>query len=162
MLLERGAAGAPLQRLAHFFGTAVALRRGESAGLQHDLLQRFAPVGGRGQRRAGKAALLCLLALHPGGNVGRQGKKRQRVPVHHPVEHHAQGINVHRCAVVLMVGYFRRHIAIAARQRAGALGYLRHPEIPQLEEPLVGHQDVFRLDVPVDDIFRMAGAQRIA
>ena len=86
------------------------------------------------------------------------------MPVHHPVEHHAQGIDVCPGAVVLPVGYLRRHIAIAAGEGAGGrlLGDLRNAEIPQLEDVPVGYHNVFRLDVPVDDILPVAGDQRAA
>ena len=159
-----GGAHAALQRCLHFLGTPVALRRGESAGLQHNFPQRLAPIDGRRQGLAGKTAILRLLTLRPGGNAGRQRQERQGAPVHHPIENHAQRIDICLRAVVLAVGHLRGHVAYGAGHGAGAgaLGYLGDAEVTQLEFSPVGHQNVFRLDVPVDDAVLLAGQQSIA
>ena len=99
--------------------------------------------------------------LHRGRNLGRHGEKGQCPLVHHPVENHAQRVNVHRWAIGLMFGDLRSHIAGRTGNRAGAIfhGYLRDTKVPQLENPVLGNQNVFRLDVPVDDVFFFAGGQ---
>ena len=164
LLLGDGNAGAAAKGLVHFSGGMEALLLGIGAGFQHDRFQLRAAVSGRRQRLAGEASLLCLLALCSRGNTGRQGQKGQRSLVHHPVEHHAQRINVRTGSVVLSVGHLRGHIAIAAGKGARGcfLGDFRNPKIPQLEDILVGYHNIFRLNIPVDDISLVAGNQRAA
>ena len=86
------------------------------------------------------------------------------MPVHHPVQDHAQRVNVRLRAVVPAVGDLGSHVAHSACHSSGGglLGYLGNTEIAQLEFAPVGDQNVLRLDVPVDDMMLLTGEQRIA
>ena len=86
------------------------------------------------------------------------------MPVHHPVQNHAQRVDVRLRAVVPAVGNLGSHVAHSAGHSAGGglLGHLGNAEIAQLEFAPVGDQNVLRLDVPVDDMMLLTGEQRIA
>ena len=79
-----------------FVSGLVAVFRMIGAGFQNHLLQCLTAVFRRGQSFSAKAAAGCLLMLHRGRNLGRHGEKGQCPLVHHPVENHAQRVNVHR------------------------------------------------------------------
>ena len=63
-----------------------------------------------------------------------------------------------------MLGNFRGHIAGGARNGAGTVfhGHLGHAKVAQLINTCIGNQNVFRLDIPMDDMLLFAGNQGIA
>ena len=111
-----------------------------------------------------EAAIDCILTLVCRGDLRRQWQKRERSFVHHPVEHHAQGILVSGSPIVLPVGNLRGHITVCARQRAtaGFFGDLGNAKVRQLKGAVIGNQYIFRFDVPMDDVFLLARLQCIA
>ena len=48
-----------------------------------------------------------------------------------------------------------------ATRRTGRNHHFRQPEIQYFSVPTLGHKDVGRFDVPVDDAFRMSRIERI-
>ena len=86
------------------------------------------------------------------------------MPVHHPVQNHAQRVDVRLRAVVPAVGDLGSHVARGADQSSGGglLGHLGNAEIAQLEFAPVGDQNILRLDVPVDNMVLLTGEQRAA
>ena len=149
-----------LRQLPH---GGIPLLRVKGAGFQDDSGQLRGAVDGGGDLFSGKTAILGFLTLQAAGDL-LQRQEGQRPLVHHPVHDQTQGVDVRRCAVVLPVGDLRGHVAVGTGQGAcrGFFGHLGDAEVPQLEPSFVGHQNVFRLDVPVDDIALMAAIQRAA
>ena len=120
----RGFSGAALlvarvQIPPQFPDSLVTLIRGESAGFHNDRLQFPTAVYWRWETLPGKTAVRRFLPLGGSGDSRREGEKRQSSPVHHPVQHHAQRVNVRLCAVVPAVGNLGSHVAHSAGHSAG-------------------------------------------
>ncbi len=76
------------------------------------------------------------------------------VVIQETVQHQSQGVNICRVSILLPLVHLRCHIIIRALPGHGRDGLLRnasHPEVSQLEVPVLGHEDILRLDVPVKD-----------
>ena len=153
-----------LQLPQHLPGALVALLRVIGAGLQHDPLQLRAAVAGRRQQLAPQAPPAGLLLQLRRQLFRRQGQKGHAPLIEQPVQHQAQGIQVHAAAVGLLVIDLRRHVFEGAGPGAAG-GFLHgpgHAEVPKLVVPQWGDEDVLGLDVPVDDVKLGAEAQRPA
>ena len=165
----RGFSGAALlvarvQIPAQFPDGLVALIRGESAGFHNDHLQFLTAIHRRREVLSGEAAVRRFLPLGGSGDSRREGEKRQSSPVHHPVKHHAQRVNVRLRAVVPAVGNLGSHVAHSAGHSSGGglLGHFSNAKVAKFELPTVGDQNILRFDVPVDDMMLLTGEQRIA
>ena len=78
----------------------------------------------------------------------------------HLVEEDAKSPHIHTRAVILRVEELWSHIRVGAKVRLVQLLLRRKPEIPQLVDSLA-HEDVFRLDIPVQHLVRADEIQRI-
>ena len=97
-----------------------------------------------------------VLLIRGGGDGGLAGQRKEGggLLVQQPMEGEAQGTEVRPFPVAFGVPDFRRHILIGTRDGPAhrMLGGLGDAEISQLIDLVPGiKEDVFRLDVPVQD-----------
>ncbi len=112
------------------------------------------------RRDGGQVGFLCQHAVQDRGEVtGPEG----RVAGGGEVQHAAQREHVARGADLPAVDLFRRHVGGCADEPAGRLGAVRRPHDPEVDHPgpVLGEQDVGRLEVPVDQPGRMNGLERL-
>ena len=151
-----------LQLLAHLGRAGVALPGFISAGLPHDLPQAPLPIKGLWNRLPAHPLGQGQLAAVEGDGLRGRGQEGHPVLVQQPVEDDAQGVDVHAKAVLGPPVDLGGHIAVGpllGQPGGGLFNGSGDAEVPQLEVPVVGHEDVLRLDVPVDDIVLLAELQ---
>ena len=159
-----GAVTEPDQRLPHLGRIPESVLRVISAGFQDDFLQAPAAVHRRGNRLSAEPALPGSFFFRRLGHLRRQGQERRPPLVHGPVQHQAQGIQVRGGAVGSVQVHLRCHIFVSTDLRAadGFIRNLRHTEITQLIVTGFGHENILRLDIPMDNILIFTQDQGIA
>ena len=154
-----------LQIALHVAGTGIAVLGPERARLADDLVEAARTVDrlregvarhtARVSRLAGRSGALCRVERH----------ERPAVAVQQPVQDDAQRVKIGAEAVILTAQDLRRHVGIRALFRQAARAVLhrpRHAEIAELIVAVVGDEDIFQLDIAVDDAEFLAERQRPA
>ena len=148
----------------HLAGGPVTLVGIESTGSQHHLGQLRICVSGSRQGLTADPARQGSFPICMGnvGGIGRQ--ERCPVVVQQPVQHHAQGVNIHAGAVGFFPVDLGSHVGVSALlgQTAGGLFHSTgNTEVTQLEIAGFGHEDILGLDIPVDDVVTLAQFQSL-
>ena len=154
-----------LQLLPHLKRRRVSCLWVEGAGPKHYLPKPALGIHRRRRLLASHALGKGRLPLAVGDRLRRLRQEGQAVVVQQPVEHYAQRVDVHAEAVLASPVDLRSHVAVRTllgQTGHGALNGPGNAEVPQLEIPVVGDEDILRLDVPVDDVVFLAQLQRPA
>ena len=154
------------QRLPEVLRPRVPRLRVRRAGLAEDQAYRLCGAVRQRERLSPQSP------LHGGRDVLRRHRlrpcrlERKAVVVQVPVQHDSQRINIHRVIIRPASPHLRRRVT--GRPLHGMHGILQVGELPGQSEvpeyifPVLVHEHVGGLDVPVDDVPALAESQRIA
>ena len=150
------------QCAVHLLRCLETVLRSHCQCFQHDALQVVGAVHWRRDWFACKAPLPgCLNVV--GGEFGRN--ERKPVVVQALVQNHSERVDVRAGVRRLHLVYFRRHVSERSFEREHVLAAEHisgHAKIPQLEISRLVHEDVLRLDIPMDDTLIVAVAKALS
>ena len=92
------------------------------------------------------------------------GAFKQRLP-RHPLHHQRQRVLIHRRVALAPEIDLRRHVegrALAAHHGLGLFHLARHAEVAQLVFAALVHEDIIRLDIPMQNVVARADRERVA
>ena len=127
-------------------------------GLKNDCLQFFTTVGRRGNLLTSQTACARFFIHTCLQFCRRQRQKRHTPLVQQPVQHQAQGVNISRTAIGLVIIHFRRHVLICTDLSTthGLFHGFGNAKIAQLIISIIRNKNVLRFDIPVDNLMLFA------
>ena len=148
-----------LQFLSHLCRAGISLFRIERAGFQNNLAKAPFPINRQRDFLAAHAFCQRQFAAAKCNRFWCRRQKRHPVLVQQPIQNDSERVKIHTESILPAPVDLRRHVIICTFFREAGHCFLNGPgdaEVAQFEIPVVGYEDIFRLNIPVDDIILLA------